>query len=425
MTYHAYVTRIHNVRKHPNADRLLIGNCFGNNVVIGIDTRDSQLGLYFPTDGQISTEFLVANNLLRVKNEDGTQAGGLFDMSGRVKTQRLRGEKSDGFWIPITSLAYTGVNYPELPEGSIINDVNGHHLCHKYTTPATKMAWQHAKRDKPKDNYPLFHKHIDTEQLAYNLSELTEGDVLTITEKLHGTSGRSSNTIKETTSKFGRFINSIFKKTVIAPRREWAYICGSRNVTLVNLINYQGFYGGDDERFRSEAHNQFVGHLHRGETVYYEIVGWANETTPLMPKCQNSKLQDKEFVKRYGKETTFAYGCSPGTNDVYVYRMTIMGEDGYEIDYDYPYMYRRCASMGVKTVPLLSTVILCPGVNILRTSDALVSRESTIDPSHIMEGCVIRIGSTEWRAFKYKSFEFKVLEGIIKSTGVSDIEESS
>lgn len=28
--YCAYVTRIHNLRKHTNADRLLCGECFGN-----------------------------------------------------------------------------------------------------------------------------------------------------------------------------------------------------------------------------------------------------------------------------------------------------------------------------------------------------------------------------------------------------------
>lgn len=30
--YNAYVTTIKNVRKHPNADRLQLGECFGNTV---------------------------------------------------------------------------------------------------------------------------------------------------------------------------------------------------------------------------------------------------------------------------------------------------------------------------------------------------------------------------------------------------------
>lgn len=36
--YNAFVTRIKNLRKHSNADRLLCGECFGNTVIVGLDT---------------------------------------------------------------------------------------------------------------------------------------------------------------------------------------------------------------------------------------------------------------------------------------------------------------------------------------------------------------------------------------------------
>ena len=36
--YSAFVTRIKNLRKHSNADRLLCGECFGNTVIVGLDT---------------------------------------------------------------------------------------------------------------------------------------------------------------------------------------------------------------------------------------------------------------------------------------------------------------------------------------------------------------------------------------------------
>lgn len=49
--YCAYVTRIHNLRKHTNADRLLCGECFGNTVIVDLGTDPDQLGVYFPTDG--------------------------------------------------------------------------------------------------------------------------------------------------------------------------------------------------------------------------------------------------------------------------------------------------------------------------------------------------------------------------------------
>lgn len=44
--YCAYVTRIHNLRKHTNADRLLCGECFGNTVIVDLGTDPDQLGVY-------------------------------------------------------------------------------------------------------------------------------------------------------------------------------------------------------------------------------------------------------------------------------------------------------------------------------------------------------------------------------------------
>jgi hypothetical protein len=48
-----------------------------------------------------------------------------------------------------------------------------------------------------------------------------------------------------------------------------------------------------------------------------------------------------------------------------------------------------------------------------------------LDSKHIKEGCVIRNDGTEWQAWKYKSYEFDVLEDNIKLDGKSDIEEES
>ena len=62
--YNAYITRIKNMHRHPNADRLQIGECFGNAVIVSMEYEDNQLGIYFPSDGQLSVEFAEVNNLL-------------------------------------------------------------------------------------------------------------------------------------------------------------------------------------------------------------------------------------------------------------------------------------------------------------------------------------------------------------------------
>ena len=35
--YYAYITRIKNLRKHPNADKLQLGECFGNTICVNMD----------------------------------------------------------------------------------------------------------------------------------------------------------------------------------------------------------------------------------------------------------------------------------------------------------------------------------------------------------------------------------------------------
>ena len=73
MAYVAYVTQLKNLRKHPNADRLQLGECFGNTVCVSLEYVDGQVGIYFPTDGQLSVEYAEHNNLLRKKDENGNR----------------------------------------------------------------------------------------------------------------------------------------------------------------------------------------------------------------------------------------------------------------------------------------------------------------------------------------------------------------
>ena len=132
MAYKAYVTELKNVRKHPNADRLLLGDCFGNTVCVNLDYVEGQLGVYFPTDGQLSAEFADANNLVRKKDENGNNVGGYMDPDKRnVKAIKLRGEKSDGLFLPLHCLESFG-DITQLRVGDTIDVFNGHEICKKY-----------------------------------------------------------------------------------------------------------------------------------------------------------------------------------------------------------------------------------------------------------------------------------------------------
>ena len=108
MSYKAIVTRLKNVRPHSNADKVKLATCHGNQVVIGLDNNEDALGVYFPSDGQLSHEFCHANNLYRKPelNKSPEDKPGMFDENRRVRAQKFRGEISDGFWVPISNFIF-------------------------------------------------------------------------------------------------------------------------------------------------------------------------------------------------------------------------------------------------------------------------------------------------------------------------------
>lgn len=82
--YQAIVCRI-KVRPHPNADRLQLGEAHGYQVIVGLDTEDNELGIFFPCDGQLSEAFATSNDLIGYTDEAGNKKGGYFAKNCRVR----------------------------------------------------------------------------------------------------------------------------------------------------------------------------------------------------------------------------------------------------------------------------------------------------------------------------------------------------
>lgn len=456
-----YVTTLNNVRKHPNADKLVLATCFVNTVCVNKDMyHEGEIGVYFPVDLQLSMEFCQKNGLLAVYENGVNVSGGYMDPAKRnVKAIKLRGEQSDGLFLPLKCLEYTGVDMDSLNIGDTITTVNGHEICRKYIprgkhqATAAGGAGKRAKRKAKRSIAPVFYEHIDTEQLAYNLHMFKPGDLIEITRKLHGTSGRTSHT-KVFQGMKRTFWDKLFRREG-TPIYDWGYVSGTRRTVLDTFDG--GFYGSNE--FRKQYHDFFEGKLLKGETVYYEIVGFTHDGGSIMGVCDNKKLNDKEFVKKYGETTTFSYGCAPGVqyelefneqgdvvnripfyhkNDIYVYRMTMTNEDGEVVEYTPDQMRHRCMYMGVKTVPLhwygfipenpgsKEDDTISAGEWVLKKAEQFYDGEEPIDPTHIREGVVVRvINRPTFTAYKHKNFQFKVLEGIIKETAEApDMEEA-
>ena len=465
--YSAYITRIKNLRPHSNADRLQLGECFGNTVCVSLDYTDGQLVAYFPTDGQLSEEFCRENDLVRRKDESGQPAGGYLDPTKRnIQAIKLRGEKSDGLALPISCLAYTGIDLNTLTEGTIINTVNGHDICTKYIprrNPSRTGRDGNRTRKKKVDIAPLFAEHADTEQLAYNLADFHVGDIIDLTLKMHGTSARTG--YLPTLKGYKRtLLDRIFRREG-EPIYEYDYVCGTRRVVLDGFDG--GFYGSNE--FREQHHESFRGKLHRGETVYYEILGFTTDGTPIMGNADNKKTKDKDFIKKYGPTTVFSYGCTPSgkknlygedenglyslevdapQSDLYVYRMTYTSPEGNVFEYPPHLVRRRCEEMGVKTVPHFGTAIISAdrlhfiapdgydhdymigdgtiGDMVKKLAEDYYDGPDPVGKTHVREGVVVRIVNRPgFVAYKDKNFSFKVLEGIAKADAEApDIEEA-
>lgn len=420
--YCGYIVELHGLRKHNNADRLQCVNVFDNNIIVDLSYTEGQKVVFFPVDGQLSQEYAEKNNLLRKKDAEGNNIGGYLDPDKRnIKALKMRGEKSEGLVMPIETLSdYTDID--SLNIGDKITSLNGHLICEKYI-PKRSSAYSGTNKKSRKvkiNNFPLFKEHVDTEQLAYNQNAFKIGDRCAITLKMHGTSARTSNSleIKEGTLKW--YQKLLKKKPPII--KEWKMVSGTRR-TILDSYN-GGYYGSN--AFRKPWHDFFKDKLEKGETVYYEIVGWVDKNTPIMPIGDNKKLHDKELRKIYGDKMVFSYGCDEGTNDVYVYRMTMTNEDGYVVEYPDWFMRLRCEEMGVKCVPLFEKFIFTTWEDLMQRVEKYYDGPDPIRQTHVREGVVVRIENRQkFTAFKHKNFTFKVVEGLIKDTAEApDMEEA-
>lgn len=451
-----YVVKINELNPHSNADRLQIATIFGASVIVGLDVKVGDLGVYFPIDLQLSEEYCAQNNLVRKKDENGNNIGGYLEPDKRnIRAMKLRGEKSEGLFMPLESLAYTGETKFEV--GEKIDILNGHEICRKYI-PKGNSGVSHTKDGNRTRKHsvpiaPLFAEHADTEQLAYNMDAFKPGDMIDITLKMHGTSGRTGYL-----PKFQGYKRTFWDKILRRPGTpiyDWGYVTGTRRVVL-NDFEDGGYYGSN--AFREPHAKFFEGKLHKGETVYYEIVGFTNDCAPIMASVANSKISDKEFTKQYGKETVFSYGCEPtgkkmmhGTDEhgdfmlpvdvpqsaCYVYRMTMTNEDGDVVEYAPDFMRYRCEQMGAKCVmpffdgcipdtTLLESFGMTAGEWIKEKAEEFYDGPDPVGKTHVREGVVIRIvNRPKFCAFKHKNFSFKVLEGIAKDLAAEpDMEEA-
>lgn len=398
----------------------------GSTVVISKDYKVWDVGIYFWVDGQLSRDFAIRNNLVRKKDWNWKNVWGFLEENRRIKCLKLLWVRSDGLFLPLSSLHYESIDETSLKVWDVIDETSG--ICNKYVSPQTRRAMSSRPSWKSKRWETLmFKKHFDTEQLMYYIDTINKWDTLIITNKLHGTSHRVWYVLDEVKQ------NWLQRLLKMKPKQQWQFMSGTRNVITTDTNRDSGFH---DWTMRTVVDKMFEWKLHKWEQVYCEIVWYEPSGTPIMGAVSNSQLEpeEKELYKHNvwasNNQIVYTYWCDKWELDVYVYRISITNEDGHSVDYSWNDVMRRCDEMWVKYTPQLMTIY-----NYDWDSNALKdlikskyeSQPDMIDNSHPMEWICVRV---EWwlkpRIFKYKNYVFKLLEWIIKSSdSYIDTEESS
>lgn len=436
--YTAYIYKLKqtDLKPHPKAQDLKLANIYGKQIVI--QSVAHGWGIYFPTGGQLSNELCHFNDLYKDSNlnSDKKSTDGYVDKNRRVKAQSFKGKRSEGLWLPIKCLSFIGsVNstfWTATIAGETYNNedpisaVGDYKICQGYVNPQkikTKKESINKKQDKL---VPSFVSNFNVLNYFRPQTNIPYGSTVIITEQLNGISGRCG--YLPVNLRYNDWLSKAsFGLVNRNPKWKCKFVIGSSKAIIAiqdedNSVNY---YDEDDIYIRA-ANRYFKNRLNRGETVYYEIVGFDNGKS-LAPIYNNLKLEPhlgaidyNKFLKHYGQETTFSYNLKKDFR-VYVYRITQQTPQG-PIDLSWQQLRNRCRKIGCKFVPelyrdiVLSTAKETIGISGGTLDDLikkLTSGTSGVFPNHIRKGVCIRIehGALQPTILKNNSYHYKVLSG--------------
>lgn len=416
--YLAKVVRLMHLRKHSNADKLQCVMLDGNNVIVGIDQKEGDLGVVFPLESQLSDWFLKQNNLYRDKtlNEDQTKAG-FFELNGRIRALKLRGEKSEGFWVPAHNL---GVSEHDLEKflNKEFDTVNGQLLVKKYVIPSRMVSQKQGEPGSKKDIVKKqdllvpgqFSFHIDTPQLGKNVWKLKPEHHITITQKLHGTSFICSKVLVKRKLSWKDKVAKFFGVSVV--ETEYKNLYASRRV-IKNLGSQNpGFYGNED--IWGLVNERIAPCLSDSMTIYGEAVGY---------------LPSGKWIQK-----GYDYGCKPGEYKIWVYRITSTTPSGKVLEWSWQQVKSFCELAGLNYVPelwsgkaeeILPATELHWHDNLLqKLKDTYLEKDCWLCTNKVPdEGIVVRVdNSLDFDVYKLKSFRFFEHESKMLDSGEVDVE---
>jgi hypothetical protein len=407
--YAAIVCRITSLNTLENCDNVVGAPLFGYQAIVSKDTKIGQLGILFPPETQLSEEYARMNNLFRHSelNNDPTQAGYLED-NRRVKAMKFRGHTSNALFMPLSSIYYTGVETPLIEEGYIFDKIKGHEICRKYVIkePNTTLRMDKNKVAKFRrvDNvaFPL---HFDTDNYWRNSKSIPDDQLVTVTQKIHGTSIRIGRVkvlrklswLEKLAKKFG----------VKVAEEEYANVYGSRRtIKDPSDPDQQGYYESDIYTEEGKKLDDLV----PDDYVFYgELIGWVGPGSPI--------------------QKDYTYNLPNGERALYIYRIAHVSNGGRTVvDLAWDQVKQMCNDLGLNHVPELwrgphSEFNANDWMNI-RYFDSGFKQAVPLSGSKklVDEGVVVRVDRLVPYCLKAKSSIFLEKETKDLDKGVADLE---
>jgi RNA ligase (TIGR02306 family) len=186
------VLEIEDVRPHPDADRLELATLGGWQIVCGKGLYQNGERVVYITPDTLITEKLsdileIKQHLSSVKNPDGTfVTNDKGETMLRVRQAKLRGEPSFGTTIPVDVMQEVyGIDINNVPLTANLAAAVGNPLGVMKYEPAMRASAGDAEED-----HPLFVKYTSIENIRNYPNVFEEGELVTLTEKIHGTNCR-------------------------------------------------------------------------------------------------------------------------------------------------------------------------------------------------------------------------------------------
>lgn len=338
-TFKVPLTEIRAMHAHPNAERLEIAEVYAWYVVVQKNRyKPGDKVVYVPVDSILSPE-LEAKLF---------PEGSKIKLSkSRVKSIKIRGNISQGMLIDPREFALD--NLPLETDCASFLGVT------KYESPVNEMPRHMFVKTSKKVQNANFSKYSDIENLKYYDRIIQDNEMVTISEKLHGSSARFNWVFNEPNTLWKKFLR------LIGLLPKWEFCWGSRNVQIQNKPFHQGYYDID---VYTKIMNQYDlrNRIPKGFGLYGEIVG-------------------------DGIQKNYTYGCGKNEHAFYVYdvRDTRDPDRKNHRWLDHAEMTEFCARHGFQTVPQLY-------VGPWSMQEALKHRDgdSTIGGQKVREGIVVK-----------------------------------